>query len=70
MKNTDNDNVKKDVLRPSDLANRLGMSPNEARALMKSESFPSFRIGKRLMVASDAYDEWLSHMKRKQITLD
>jgi excisionase family DNA binding protein len=38
----------------------LGVSRSTAFNLVKSDGFPSFRIGKRIIVPKDAFHRWLN----------
>lgn len=51
----------------SDICQILGISPVGAYNLMHSESFPSFRVGKRILVTHDAFQQWLDEQQRKKI---
>ncbi len=46
----------------------LGISRSGAYNLMRSESFPSFRIGSRLVVMSDRFSVWLEAQQGKNGT--
>lgn len=48
------------------VANTLGISKTGAYSLMTSETFPSVRIGDRVIVERDKFKEWLdSEAERK-----
>lgn len=43
----------------NELAQILGISRSAAYDLMHREDFPSFRVGKRLLILCTKLDEWL-----------
>ena len=47
------------VLNAMQVAKYLGISKQGAYNLMNSESFPTLRVGKRLLVSSDRFLEWI-----------
>ena len=47
------------VLNANQLATTLGISRAEAYQLLNTESFPTLRIGKRLLVPGDKLVEWI-----------
>ena len=53
-------------LNASHVANTLGISKTSAYSLMTSETFPSVRIGDRVIVEREKFKEWLdSEAERK-----
>lgn len=49
-----------------ELAKMLGIGINQAYALARSQCFPSFRIGKRLLVPVRDLETWLSEQARSE----
>lgn len=47
------------VMNSMQVAKYLGISKQGAYNLMNSESFPTLRVGKRLLVSSDRFLEWI-----------
>ena len=47
------------VMNAMQVAKYLGISKQGAYNLMNSESFPTLRVGKRLLVSSDRFLEWI-----------
>jgi len=47
------------VLRVEDVGRILGINRAAAYELVKSEGFPSIRIGRRILVPLDSLNEWL-----------
>lgn len=47
------------ALKADDIAQVLGISRANAYTLMHSESFPTLRIGKRMMVPKDKFLAWM-----------
>lgn len=56
------------ILTIEDLKNTLKLSDKQANALMKSEDFPSVKIGKSYRVEESVLMEWLK--EKKSIKLD
>lgn len=50
----------------TEMGRRLGISKGRAYQLANSEGFPSFRIGKRIVVNSKLLDDWLDKQAKKQ----
>jgi excisionase family DNA binding protein len=48
-----------------DLSIQMGISLPKAYDLARSPGFPSFRIGKRILIPVDAFREWLADASRK-----
>lgn len=51
--------MKKTTMSVQELSAQLGISLPKAYALVKSEGFPSVRIGTRILIPVDAFREWL-----------
>ncbi len=51
--------MEKTTMSVQELAAQLGVSLPKAYALVKSEGFPSIRIGTRILIPVDAFREWL-----------
>lgn len=47
------------VMNAMQVATYLSISKQGAYNLMNSESFPTLRVGKRLLVSSDRFLEWI-----------
>ncbi|MBO7426620.1 MAG: helix-turn-helix domain-containing protein [Clostridiales bacterium] len=47
------------VMNASQVAEYLGISKQGAYNLMNSASFPTLRVGKRLLVSTDRFLEWI-----------
>ena len=56
------------ILTTEDLQEILKITERRAKALMRSEGFPSIRIGRDYRVEEEALKEWLK--TTKSITLD
>lgn len=50
----------------SDISEYLGISLAASYNLMNSQGFPSFRVGKRILVTHDSFDEWLKEQQNKK----
>lgn len=57
------------VLTVKEVAEILRLGKNQTYTLMKSKTFPSFRIGNKLLVAEDALNEWITKVQGKNIAL-
>lgn len=57
------------LLKTDELKKRLGVSREVAYRLMRSESFPSMRLGARYYVDEDRLEEWLKKMAHKDIAI-
>ena len=53
------------VLQAKDVQAVLGISKGKTYELMNSVDFPTIFIGKRMVVARDAFLDWLNNDKRK-----
>ncbi len=62
MKNTSN----KQTYSVADISEYLGISSVGANNLFHSKEFPSFRVGKRLLVTRDAFEKWLQEQQKKE----
>lgn len=58
--------VDKQTYSVADVSGYLGISPVGANSLFHSQGFPSFRIGKRLLVTREAFEKWLQDQQRKE----
>lgn len=47
------------VMNARQVAEYLGISKQGAYNLMNTESFPTLRVGKRLLVSTDRFLEWI-----------
>ena len=47
------------VMSAKQVAEYLGISKQGAYNLMNTESFPTLRVGKRLLVSTDRFLEWI-----------
>lgn len=47
------------MLSATELATYLGVSKSTAYSLLRSDNFPSLRIGKRLLVPRDKLEFWI-----------
>lgn len=54
-----------------DIAIALSCGKAAAYALMRSEAFPSFRLGKKYLVSKPRFEEWLSTFDKsiQQVTI-
>jgi excisionase family DNA binding protein len=52
-------NMEKQLLRPVEAANLLGLGRSKTYELMKSGEIPSIRIGKSVRVPAKALSEWI-----------
>ncbi len=57
--------MEKTTMNVRDLSIQMGISLPKAYDLAKSPGFPSFRIGKRILIPVDAFREWLADASRK-----
>lgn len=57
------------VLTAKDVSGILRIGINQAYALMKSKTFPSYQIGNRLYVTEAALDDWLKKIEHKTIVM-
>lgn len=58
--------MEKTTMSVQELSAQLGISLPKAYKLVKSESFPSIRIGTRILIPVDAFREWLVITSNKQ----
>lgn len=57
------------VMDVKDLQEALGVSKDTAYCLMRSEAFPSMKIGKRYFVEKVALKQWLQKNQGKEFLL-
>lgn len=57
--------VKRNTYSAADISEYLGISLTNAYNLMQSEGFPSFRIGRRVLITCDAFSKWLEEQQQK-----
>jgi hypothetical protein len=60
-----NNTTTKKTYSAKDLAVYLGISLVGAYNLMESQGFPSFRIGRRILVTCVAFEKWLKEQQDK-----
>lgn len=58
--------MEKTTMSVQELSSQLGISLPKAYELVKSEGFPSIRIGTRILIPVDAFREWLIIASNKQ----
>ena len=58
------------LLKTNDLQKRLGISRETTYRLMRSESFPSMKLGARYYVAEEKLDEWLKKQPTRRLHCD
>ena len=58
--------MEKATMSVQELSSQLGISLSKAYELVKSEDFPSVRIGTRILIPVDAFREWLIITSNKQ----
>jgi excisionase family DNA binding protein len=51
--------MEKTTMSVQELSAQMGISLPKAYELVKSEGFPTIRIGTRILIPVDAYKEWL-----------
>lgn len=56
------------ILTTEDIQNMLKISPKQAKALMRTEGFPSIKIGREYRVTEQALTDWIR--TTKEIKLD
>ena len=52
------------------VAELLGIGKNKALALMRSDAFPSFRLGNTYLIAITEFDKWLNQTKGHTFVID
>lgn len=57
--------VQRNTYSAVDIANYLGLSLVGAYNLLNSQDFPSFRIGRRILVTREAFEKWLQKQQQK-----
>jgi len=55
------------VLKPADIAARLGVTTGRVYQLIRAGVIPALRIGGALRVPSAAWDEWLDVQRRQAV---
>ena len=50
----------KKVLTVNDLTKILGLSLASCYALTRSKGFPAFKVGKKVLIPTEAFDRWLN----------
>jgi len=55
------------ILTVKDIQERFGCGKNQAYAIVHSNGFPCFQIGKRYYVYEKAFTEWLERNQRRVI---
>ncbi|MEF2668461.1 MAG: helix-turn-helix domain-containing protein [Oscillospiraceae bacterium] len=58
--------MEKTTMSVQELSAQMGISLPKAYELVKSEDFPSVRIGTRILIPVDAFREWLIIASNKQ----
>lgn len=65
MHNTHDSGSQVEMLKPSDLAPRLGVTTGRVYQLIAEGLIPSVRIGRAIRVPRKAWDEWLKEQHRR-----
>lgn len=58
--------MEKATMSVQELSAQMGISLPKAYELVKSEGFPSIRIGTRILIPVDAFHEWLIITSNKE----
>ena len=58
---------KLNILTEEDLQNILKISPKQAKALMRTEGFPSIKIGRQYRVEEQALIDWIGTTKKVKL---
>ena len=58
-----------EVLTAKEVSKILKLGINQTYSLMKNKAFPSYRIGNKLFVTTDALNKWLSNINGREIRL-
>ena len=58
--------MEKTTMSVQELSTQMGISLPKAYELVKSEGFPSIRIGTRILIPVDAFREWLIVTSNKE----
>lgn len=58
--------MEKTTMSVQELSAQMGISLPKAYELVKSEGFPSIRIGTRILILVDAFREWLVITSNKE----
>ena len=56
------------VLKPAEIAARLGVTTGRVYQLIQAGIIPALRIGGALRIPSAAWDEWLEQQRRQAIS--
>ena len=67
MNDRRSDDHLRDLLRPSDLAPRLGVTTGRIYQLIAEGLIPSVRIGRAIRIPRDAWEQWLKEQSRRAI---
>lgn len=59
--------LKMNILTTKDLQNTLKLSPKQAKALMRTDGFPSIKIGREYRVEESALIEWMGTTKKVKL---
>lgn len=65
MNDRRSDDHLRDLLRPSDLAPRLGVTTGRIYQLIAEGLIPSVRIGRAIRIPRDAWEQWLEEQSRR-----
>jgi len=65
MQNTHNTGSQVEMLKPSDLAPRLGVTTGRVYQLIAEGLIPSVRIGRAIRIPREAWNEWLKEQHRR-----
>lgn len=58
--------MRKETISVQELSTQMGISLPKAYELVKTEGFPSIRIGTRILIPVDAFREWLVISSNKE----
>ena len=56
--------MEKLTMNVEDICCVMGISRPKAYELVKSEGFPSFNVGRRIIIPVAQFEEWLANQKR------
>jgi len=57
--------IEKNTYSAAEISNYLGISLVGAYNLMQAKDFPSFRIGRRVLVTKKAFEKWLDEKQHE-----
>ena len=57
----------KDIMSVMEATEYLGISKPMLYLLLKTETFPSFRIGKRVLIRKESLDRWVEEQEKKNM---